>query len=168
MSASRAVRLPGCVLSDVAEELRLSSGHVGVVCVCRCNRPRGFAKGGNALACGQESCRRMENGVSDAESTFLGEATVPERSLHMRGEEVAVWEHRAGMRQKWRRTRVVAGVEVVELGHESLGAVQLFLEFAEAEIWRDRKRRPEMRSICRVEPFTISEPRADGCRCSSG
>ena len=42
-------------------------------------------------------------------------------------------------------------LEAGEMGHESLGTVQLFLKFAEAEV-QEQKQRPEEQSTCRVGP----------------
>ena len=53
-------------------------------------------------------------------------------------------------------------MEAYELGHDSLGWVQLLLEFFGC-IYLGNRKRPEVRSICRVLP-----PRQASGGCTSG
>ena len=122
----------------------------------------------------------MENGDSDAETTLLdgslcsepsllgggnlGDSveTALEGGLHCLGaEEEAVLGDRAGMladlAPAGAKTSVDEGggwrLEADELGHESPGAVQLVLEFAETKVWGPKaapRRATSCRSLWRV------------------
>ena len=150
LDASRAVRPPGCVLSDVAVELRLSSGHIGVPRVVVFG-PETVAKAGSAAAC----YRTVENPVSDAGSTSLcvddSAETLFEGGLHLLNAEVkTVPRHRKneGGRGRWLETGGVRVGSCVSLRGPA------FLGVCGGRSLGDRKRR---------EPSILTGRRAGGC-----
>ena len=157
LSARRAIQPPGRVHSDVAAAATSGSS--------RCVRTKGCCKRKLCVG-GQEVCRGVENGVSDAETAFFDGSlcsepsllsdgdldasaeTVLEESLRFEStEEETVRRHRESMAPGLAPAEAKRGRGrwLQETGggrHESLGTVQLFLEVAMGRSLGSREQRP--------------------------
>ena len=124
LGACRAVSAPTCVVVDVAAEMSLSCT-VGVVRIV-VGTLTTVAEDG-CRAAGRQEGRRGDNGSLIPNPPFLTEIWARNQASWVMEGRLRLWS--AGGDEGGGR-----GLEANEMGHESLGAVQLVLKFAEAEV----------------------------------